>query len=170
MYKISGFSYIELLIVVAIIGMLAGFGMITYPGIQKSARDAQRESDLKQYQTALEGFANRNGGFYPARSVQTVASDIGLSDTDPNLCNYLGMDDCPADPKYGQNVCFDDLECNYYYTSYTLDSSFDAAPDASRYVLYSRMERSTGFFVYCSNGSTGIAGATFNFANGACPF
>lgn len=160
----------ELIIVVAIIGMLAGFGMVTYPGIQKSARDAQRQSDLKQYQTALERFANTSGGFYPARRVQTPASDLGLAETDPNLCNYLGMDDCPADPKIGLSVCFGNSECNYYYTSYTLDGSIDGASDASRYVLYSRLEKQSGYWVYCSNGASGVAVATVDLSNGTCPF
>lgn len=52
--KRSAFTLVELMVVVAVIGILAGIAVFNIPGIQKSARDSQRLSDLRQLQTVLE--------------------------------------------------------------------------------------------------------------------
>lgn len=52
--KRSAFTLVELMVVVAVIGILAGIAVFNIPGIQKSARDSQRLSDLRQMQTILE--------------------------------------------------------------------------------------------------------------------
>lgn len=52
--KRSAFTLVELMVVVAVIGILAGIAVFNIPGIQKSARDSQRLSDLRQLQTILE--------------------------------------------------------------------------------------------------------------------
>ena len=52
--KKKGFTLIELLIVIAIIGLLSTLAIISMSGARAKARDAQRLSDLKQIQTALE--------------------------------------------------------------------------------------------------------------------
>ncbi|CAN5158326.1 hypothetical protein BH11PAT1_BH11PAT1_3180 [soil metagenome] len=69
MYKTplkKGFTLIELLVVIAIIGILAAVTLAAIDpfGQFKKARDAQRKSDLKQIQTALELY-NQDVGSYP---------------------------------------------------------------------------------------------------------
>ncbi len=52
--KKQGFSLIELLVVVAIMGLLAAMSIISLNTARARARDARRLSDVKQIQTALE--------------------------------------------------------------------------------------------------------------------
>ena len=156
---------LELLIVISIIGMMAGFGLMTYPGAQKSARDTQRRSDMKQYQTSLESYANKKGGFYPSRTAQTPASDVHGG---TNLCSLdLGLSQCPADPKTGQTICAGVGICDYYYIS----NGTNGTATATVFNLYARLERKVGndyvFYVICSNGASGtIASWT---PGSACP-
>lgn len=54
--QVKGFTLIEILIAMAIIGILASVGFGSYIRSLKKGRDAQRKSDLNQVQNALEGY------------------------------------------------------------------------------------------------------------------
>jgi len=59
----KGFTLIELLIVIAIIGVLATLLMVNFIGVRQRARDAQRKSDLRQVQSALEIYRSDNSSY-----------------------------------------------------------------------------------------------------------
>jgi general secretion pathway protein G len=62
----KGFTLIELLVVIAIIGMLSALLVPNFMGARERARDAQRKSDLKQIQKALEMYRqDQNPPLYP---------------------------------------------------------------------------------------------------------
>ncbi|MEY4731550.1 MAG: hypothetical protein RL681_496 [Candidatus Parcubacteria bacterium] len=61
----KGFTLIEMLIVIAIIGILASIVLVGIGPVQRTARDARRASDLRQTQNALELYFSKNGT-YPA--------------------------------------------------------------------------------------------------------
>src|ERR1700758_4099454 len=60
-----GFTIVELLIVIVVIGILALLVITTYSGIQAKARNAKRQSDLKSLQTQIEAFFSQNS-YYPS--------------------------------------------------------------------------------------------------------
>ena len=144
----QGFTLIELLIVIAVIGGLAAIFLANYPGTQKKARDAIRRNDLRQYQTALELYGNRNNSFYPSRPGNVQADTV--------LCSDVDLTDCLADPKDGQTVCTAGL-CRYFFRS---DGSCSAGGAcAVNYFLYTRLEQpqdaSLPYYFVCSNGEAG---------------
>ncbi len=61
----KGFTLIEVLIVVAIIGILTAILVVNYNEARKNSRDKVRKSDLKSLQLALELYKAQNGQ-YPA--------------------------------------------------------------------------------------------------------
>ena len=61
----KGFTIVELLIVIVVIGILALLVITTYSGIQAKARNAKRQTDLQSIQTQLEAFFSQNG-YYPS--------------------------------------------------------------------------------------------------------
>jgi type IV pilus assembly protein PilA len=50
-----GFTIVELLIVIVIIGILAALVITTYSGIQKKARDTERKTDVNALHRSLSG-------------------------------------------------------------------------------------------------------------------
>ena len=61
----SGFTLTEILVVIVIISILALIGVANFSDTSASARDAERQTDLKNLQNALETYKNRVGR-YPA--------------------------------------------------------------------------------------------------------
>lgn len=57
----SGFTIVELLIVIVVIAILAAITIATYNGIQQRARDAIRKQDLAQIAKALKIYSVDNG-------------------------------------------------------------------------------------------------------------
>ena len=60
-----GFTLIELVLVLAIAGLILLTVLITVPALRRSQRDAQRKSDFTMLMAALQQFKARNGGRLP---------------------------------------------------------------------------------------------------------
>lgn len=84
MNTVRGFTLVELLVAVGIIGVLASVSMVSVNSIRVKARDSKRISDIKQVQNALEAYYSNNGQ-YPA-VVVPVTTGLGSADLD-TLCN-----------------------------------------------------------------------------------
>ncbi len=92
----KGFTIVELLIVVVIIGILAALVIIGYNGIQSRARDADRTSDLRALKVAIEQYSV-DYGYYPVAGTDNVGNPID------NLSGALVptyIKAIPRDPQY----------------------------------------------------------------------
>ena len=61
--KQHGFTIVELLIVIIVIGILAGLVLNNISGARGKARDSQRIADLTNLSSKLEEYYNDNGGY-----------------------------------------------------------------------------------------------------------
>lgn len=77
----DGFTLVELLIVIVVIGILVGVALPNYLGATDRARVANTRANMHTAQTMLETYAADWAGLYPA-SVTQLESDAGSS-------NYL---------------------------------------------------------------------------------
>ncbi len=59
----KGFTIVELLIVIVVIGILAALVLNTFSGVQRRARDTERQTDINSIATQLEVYYNDNGGY-----------------------------------------------------------------------------------------------------------
>ena len=84
----KGFTLVELLIVVAIIGVLATLLMVNFIAVRQRARDAERKSDIRQIQSALELFRS-DEGLYPNASPPTTTLYNGASCPDSSALAVL---------------------------------------------------------------------------------
>lgn len=64
----SGFTIVELLIVIVVIGILAAITIVAYSGIQQRARNAKTISAVNSYLTAFQGYLAQNGSYPPVAS------------------------------------------------------------------------------------------------------
>jgi prepilin-type N-terminal cleavage/methylation domain-containing protein len=68
--KSKGFTIVELLIVIVVIGILATLVLVTFTGIQQKARDSKRKTDLGAVQAALESYYSSNNTYPTLANMQ----------------------------------------------------------------------------------------------------
>lgn len=92
-----GFTLIEVMVVVAIIGLLVTLGIVSYAPVNKRSRDAKRKGDVEQLRSALELYRADNG-YYPDTGTGNWTDAAGLATY--LVATYIPL--IPTDPKTGQ--------------------------------------------------------------------
>lgn len=87
-----GFTLIELMIVVVIIGILAAIGVANFASMKDRARIAQVIENMHIARLTMEEFSTRNDGNYP-QNAASVTSEGGF--TFANLLPVGGLPDNP---------------------------------------------------------------------------
>jgi prepilin-type N-terminal cleavage/methylation domain-containing protein len=66
--KNKGFTLIELIVVIAIIGVLGSVVMSSLNSARAKSRDARRKIDLQQIRTAINMYYNDHGNYFNSNS------------------------------------------------------------------------------------------------------
>ncbi len=111
--KQTGFTIVELLIVIVVIAILAAITIVAFNGIQARARDSERTAEAKLLQNAIEMYRVDNGT-YPLHASGNDNSGYSISVIESLLV-----------PKYINSLPQEPNSTNYYqYVRGTSGNSF----------------------------------------------
>lgn len=97
--KVKGFTIIEVVLVLAIAGLIFLMVFIALPALQRSQRDTQRKNDLSRAQTALVSYTSNNRGALPANTNaawQTFLTQYLTPNTSDTFIDPLGKNTAQA--------------------------------------------------------------------------
>ena len=86
----KGFTIIEVVLVLAIAGLIFLMVFVALPNLQRSQRDTQRRTDYSALASNIEGYISSNGGRLPEADA-SLSSNLYINETgtDPNGEYYI---------------------------------------------------------------------------------
>jgi len=128
----SGFTIIEVVLVLAIAGLIFLMVFLALPSLQRSQRDTQRKDDMSRFATGIQNYQTNNRGKVPSKSAwpkflceymkngtysANECSDTGDSFADPDGSDYTTKVASTSEtPQNGDStISFDHTIYIYYY-------------------------------------------------------
>jgi prepilin-type N-terminal cleavage/methylation domain-containing protein len=92
----AGFTLLELLVVIGIIGVIMALATVAYSSVQISGRNTRRKQDLVAIQNSLEQYYSVNEFKYPSGSCKEAATFLKSAwPVDPgSSADYTGVNTC----------------------------------------------------------------------------
>jgi prepilin-type N-terminal cleavage/methylation domain-containing protein len=140
--KSKGFTIVELLIVIVVIGILATLVIVTFSGIQQKGRNSQRQTDINAVQSHIAAF-QADKGYYPTllqlKDAAWVAANLKGLDAealrDPKQAVGGTISNAASGTQYGYSVTTD---TNGVCASGITDTS--DGTDCTKYTLTAKLE------------------------------
>lgn len=137
-----GFTVIELIVVISVIGILLAVSVLAYTQVQKQSRDDARSADMAMLQNQLEKFFEKNGEYPPgcprptctswfltdntssSQMINASATLANLTTVMPGLNNKFGD---PTDASTTPMMDIATLTKKYYYFGGSVNNTSTAS-------------------------------------------
>lgn len=140
----KGFTLVELMVVIAIIGILASIVLASLDSARKKGRDARRISDVKQIQLALELFYDANALFPSDISTAALVT--------PGYISVIPID--PSNSAAYSYVPYSTSPANVTCISYHLGASLETANHSALSTDADTISIPTGY-AHCTRSTEG---------------
>lgn len=149
----KGFTLIELMVTIVILGTLSTLGISTFRSSQSKSRDIKRKSDLAEVSTSLEYYAN-DAGTYPSSSPDgKILACGGTCEWGSPFVSSVNaktvyMQSLPKDTKPGSSYRYEKTGKGYMLYAY-LETEFD--PDRDTNIAVSCGEHMCNYVLRSTN-------------------
>ncbi len=147
----QGFTIIEVVLVLAIAGLIFLIVFLALPGLQRGRRDTQRKNDAGRIMSALDTYAGNNGGVYPNNLTTDVVTSFGTDSAANSFWErYADVDNTLRNPSNG----------NIYTVGVGVasgDAVADFAAPRGDQVVYARNASCNGEFLQAGTGDRQVA-------------
>lgn len=130
----NGFTIVELLIVIVVIGILAALVISTFASVQSRARDAKRSDDAVKILRALESYRAETGTYPQETPTGGAGSFEQSNDTPGTFMEYLNgkyFSTTPIDPVNDATHYY-----RYYVYPYSSLSSYGCPTDRGELMVF----------------------------------
>lgn len=147
----SGFTIVELIVVIVVIAILATITLVVYNGVQARSRDARRKTDIANITKAMELYYSDHGS-YPTSTGSTTINAAWASSVDASWATFetslTGSQAITALPKDPLNVPSSGaantgvmMGTTYYsYAIYVNASNYCGSAAGQMYLIVYRLE------------------------------
>lgn len=135
----SGFTLIEILVVISIIGILAALLLANMAGIRGRAADAKLKNNMTQFRTALRYYYNENQNYPGANGVDVTCRSLNLS------TSFIQTEVIPS----GTGCMYRRVSEDSFYAYVQLNS--DAGTEDSESATACGQPVTQGVYYVCSN-------------------
>ena len=148
------FTIIEVVLVLAIAGLIFLMVFIALPALQRNQRDTQRKNDIGRVLTALQSYQSNNRGSIPTSWESQLTTPYlrldGDTFTDPSGINYRLTSRTVADGKPTRRInSAGDISMIFYYLNSKCDGENIVAADGANRVAFAALLEGGG--IYCVN-------------------
>lgn len=148
-----GFTIIELLITIAIIGILSVIGLTELRGVRESARDAVRLADLSEIRIGLALYNDDNNHYPVPVAINGAGPDLSMTADDGTI---FSKNNNPLYPGYISRPLVDSINKQAAGFYYYYDTNENPGVDHRNYVFCFHKEGEGGKWFYFY--STGVYG------------
>ena len=148
------FTIIEVVLVLAIAGLIFLMVFIALPALQRNQRDTQKKNDIGRVLTALQSYQSNNRGSIPTSWESQLTTPYlrldGDTFTDPSGINYRLTSRTVADGKPTRRInSAGDISMIFYYLNSKCDGENIVAADGANKVAFAALLEGGG--IYCVN-------------------